>query len=53
MSDLYDEDFVAWTDQQAALLRRRAASAPRACGDEPQLLADPRIMEQCSPRMRG
>lgn len=25
MSDLYDEDFVLWTEQQATLLRRRAA----------------------------
>jgi hypothetical protein len=25
MSDLYDEDFTLWTEQQAALLRRRAA----------------------------
>jgi hypothetical protein len=25
MSDLYDEDFTHWTEQQAALLRRRAA----------------------------
>ncbi len=25
MSDLYDEDFVLWTQQQVALLRRRAA----------------------------
>jgi hypothetical protein len=25
MSDLYDEDFVLWTKQQATLLRRRAA----------------------------
>jgi hypothetical protein len=32
---------------------RHSRSVPRACGDEPQLLADPRIMEQCSPRVRG
>ena len=25
MNDLYDEDFVAWSERQAALLRRRAA----------------------------
>jgi hypothetical protein len=25
MSDLYDEDFILWTEQQATLLRRRAA----------------------------
>jgi Domain of unknown function DUF29 len=25
MSDLYDEDFTLWTEQQASLLRRRAA----------------------------
>jgi hypothetical protein len=25
VSDLYDEDFVLWTEQQATLLRRRAA----------------------------
>ena len=25
MSDVYDEDFVLWTEQQAKLLRRRAA----------------------------
>ena len=25
MSDLYDEDFTLWTEQQATLLRRRAA----------------------------
>lgn|SRR5690349_8162664 len=25
MSDVYDEDFVLWTEQQAELLRRRAA----------------------------
>src|SRR5690242_15979423 len=25
MSDLYDEDFVIWTERQATLLRRRAA----------------------------
>jgi hypothetical protein len=25
MSDVYDEDFVLWTEQQATLLRRRAA----------------------------
>lgn len=25
MSDLYDEDFVLWTEHQATLLRRRAA----------------------------
>ena len=25
MSELYDEDFVLWTERQAALLRRRAA----------------------------
>ena len=25
MSDLYDEDFTLWTEQQAALLRRRAS----------------------------
>jgi hypothetical protein len=24
MSDLYDEDFILWTEQQATLLRRRA-----------------------------
>ena len=25
MSDLYDEDFILWTERQATLLRRRAA----------------------------
>ena len=25
MSDLYDQDFTLWTEQQATLLRRRAA----------------------------
>ena len=25
MSDLYDTDIVTWSEQQAALLRRRAA----------------------------
>jgi hypothetical protein len=25
MSDLYDDDFILWTERQATLLRRRAA----------------------------